>query len=478
MSKIEITWDHLPRKSIERKYPPRSRGQDDGRRELPNSNSRIMSDCERETISAAEDHIKEQVQKARPILNNSENKIDSTKTKIETNSFHDLPIDIKTSYSSELSKFKQNVEQDFENWKNINRDLEAFKDKHEISREPVIKSNTQIIISLAIISVLLVIEIFSNTNFLKTALFGGRDLALIVSISIAAINVGVSFIVGAILLRNINHYKVHIRNLTYFFSSLYILFFVWLNFSLGVYRTRSEDEMLKFSMTGENLDPQKLLEFGRQSMQPWLYISDLNLVGWALVIIGITFASVGLYDGYQYNDTYPNYGRLGKKEKIARQMALGVIKNHKSKIVDLYNEYSDKGKNLHKNDMVNIETWAQEVNTFQLYFISYQDAVIEWEKDLKHIIDEYRNNNQKSRQTAVPEYFNTNLKLDDRFYNASLMFSSMKNVFIDDIERGNIKNKMISLVQEHYNDCTEKLDSLKSEVETTTDKIIDPYRIY
>ena len=198
--------------------------------------------------------------------------------------------------------------------------------------------------------------------------------------------------------------------------------------------------MLKFSMTGENLDPQKLLEFGRQSMQPWLYISDLNLVGWALVIIGITFASVGLYDGYQYNDTYPNYGRLGKKEKIARQMALGVIKNHKSKIVDLYNEYSDKGKNLHEKDMDNIETWAQEVNTFQLYFISYQDAVIEWEKDLKHIIDEYRNNNQKSRQTAVPEYFNTNLKLDDRFYNASLMFSSMKNVFIDDIERGNIKN--------------------------------------
>ena len=58
------------------------------------------------------------------------------------------------------------------------------------------------------------------------------------------------------------------------------------------------------------------------------------------------------------------------------------------------------------------------------------------------------------------------------------MFSSMKNVFIDDIERGNIKNKMISLVQEHYNDCTEKLDRLKSEVETTTDKIIEPYRIY
>ena len=84
MSKIELTWDHLPRQAIERKYPPRSKGQDDGRRELPKTNCNNISDCERESVSAGEDHIKKQIQKARPILHNSENKIDSTKTKIET----------------------------------------------------------------------------------------------------------------------------------------------------------------------------------------------------------------------------------------------------------------------------------------------------------------------------------------------------------------------------------------------------------
>ena len=36
----------------------------------------------------------------------------------------------------------------------------------------------------------------------------------------------------------------------------------------------------------------------------------------------------------------------------------------------------------------------------------------------------------------------------------------------------------VDVIKEHYNDCTEKLDRLKSEVETTTDKIIEPYRIY
>lgn len=477
MSKIEITWEHLPRQAIERKYPPRSRGQDDGRRELPSTNSTIMSDSERESISAGEDHIKNQVQKARPILNDSENKIDSTKTKIETNSFHELPIDLKASYSSEMSKFKQFLEQDYEKWKNANRDLEAFKDEHGIHRETVIKTPIQIFISLGIIAVLLVVEIFANTNFLKTALFGGKAQATVVSVSIAAINVGVSFIIGSILLRNINHYKKSIRSMTYFFSFIYISFYTWINFSLGVYRTRSEDEMLKFSMTGESLDPQKLLEFGRESMQPWLYIGDLNLVGWALVIIGITFASIGLYDGYQFKDTYPGYGGIGKKEFNEREKALQRISSHKSRIIDLYDKFNAKAKKLNSNDMVDIESWSTEVNTFQLYFISYKDAVDEWEQDLKHIVDEYRDNNLKYRQTAPPSYFENKFRFSEKFYDASSMFSSMKNVFMDDDERAKIKGEMIVLIQNHYNSCSDKLDQLKSEIEKETNSFISLFRI-
>ena len=477
MAKIELTWDHLPRQAIERKYPPRSKGQDDGRRGLPSSNSTIMSDCERESISAGEDHIKDQIQKARPILNNSENKIDTTKTKIETNSFHDLPIDLKTFYSSEMSKFKQNLEQDYEDWKNANRDLESFKDDHQISREPILKTTNQILLSLAVMFVLLAIEIFANTNFLKTALFGGKAQATVVSASIATINVVVSFLVGSILMRNINHFKKSVSSMAYFFTGLYVTFYVWINFSLGVYRTRSEDEMLKFSLTGENLDPQKLLEFGRESMQPWLYISDLNLVGWALVIIGITFASIGLYDGYQFDDKYPGYGKIGKKENSKRKIALQRIADHKLKIVNLFNDFNNQAKSIHKIDMENIELWATEVNTFQLYFISYQDAVMEWESDLKHIIDEYRDNNLKYRQTPAPSYFGKPFKFSEKFYNASEMFSSMKNVFMNDQERNNLKNEMIKLVQNHYNSCSDKLDQLKSDIESNTEDFIKPYRI-
>ena len=169
--------------------------------------------------------ILNQVEKARPILNDSEVKIDSTKTKIETNSFNDLPIDLKTSYSAEY-KFKQNLEEDFEIWKNINRDMESFKDEHGIQREAVIKTPMQTIVSIVIIAVLICIEIFANTKLLGSAMVGGENQARAISVAVAGINVGISFCIGIILLRNINHYKTGVRNFAYFLSG-YMYFFTF-----------------------------------------------------------------------------------------------------------------------------------------------------------------------------------------------------------------------------------------------------------
>ena len=57
------------------------------------------------------------------------------------------------------------------------------------------------------------------------------------------------------------------------------------------------------------------------------------------------------------------------------------------------------------------------------------------------------------------------------------MFSSMKNVFMNDQERNNLKNEMITLVQNHYNSCSDKLDQLKSDIESNTEDFIKSYRI-
>ena len=117
------------------------------------------------------------------------------------------------------------------------------------------------------------------------------------------------------------------------------------------------------------------------------------------------------------------------------------------------------------------------MNSFQLYFNSYQEAVAQWEREIKHIVDEYRDNNLKYRQTPPPSYFEKTFEFSNNFKDVTYMFSSMKNVFMEDHERSKSKNEMINLIQNHYNSCTDMLDKLKSDTENETDDYIKSFRI-
>ena len=169
--------------------------------------------------------------------------------------------------------------------------------------------------------------------------------------------------------------------------------------------------------------------------------------------------------------------RHGKKNNKTRQKALDTISTHKTNIVSLFDRFNEKAKELHKEDMENIEKWSTEVNTFQLYFNSYKEAVMQWERDLRHIIDEYRDNNLQFRQTAKPSYFDKPFEFDGKFKDASYMFSSMKNAFMEDQERQKVKNDMVTLIQGHYNTCSETLDQLKSDVENNTNDFVRFFRL-
>ena len=60
---------------------------------------------------------------------------------------------------------------------------------------------------------------------------GGENQARAISVAVAGINVGISFCIGIILLRNINHYKTGVE-ICLFLSGLYVLFYIWINFFL------------------------------------------------------------------------------------------------------------------------------------------------------------------------------------------------------------------------------------------------------
>ena len=59
---------------------------------------------------------------------------------------------------------------------------------------------------------------------------------------------------------------------------------------------------------------------------------------------------------------------LVKKNNKTRQKAR-YNKHHKTKIVTLFDSFNEKAKELHREDMENIEKWSTEVNTFNFTLI-------------------------------------------------------------------------------------------------------------
>ena len=62
-------------------------------------------------------------------------------------------------------------------------------------------------------------------------------------------------------------------------------------------------------------------------MAPWLHIGILDPSGWALIVMGIAFAAIGLFDGYQFDDVYPGYGKVGNKMDEKKMSILVMRKN-------------------------------------------------------------------------------------------------------------------------------------------------------
>ena len=75
---------------------------------------------------------------------------------------------------------------------------------------------------------------------LKGALVGGTAEGVAIATSIAFLNVIASGLIGYYIFKNITHLEKGKKILYGFFSSLYVIFIIYINSCLGAYRSLSE----------------------------------------------------------------------------------------------------------------------------------------------------------------------------------------------------------------------------------------------
>ena len=123
-------------------------------------------------------------------------------------------------------------------------------------------------------------------------------------------------------------------------------------------------------------------------------------------------------------------------------------------------------------------TWSEIVNSFQASFNNYEYMALKWEADIRHIIDEYRQENQSLRRTPAPKYFETAYSLSEIDKSAKMTFKSQSSAFMDDEERSETLSGFVELNQSHFNNAIESISDSYTAYGTKMEGIVNDYPIY
>jgi hypothetical protein len=300
-------FENVKVKQIEDKINLKETATNDGKNNLPRSSSETFSNCENEAIITADEFRNNQVSKAVDYLNSIKGKVIDSTAKLGQKNFY-------------IDEFKNRIEQTLtaaegklSNLKSAyttqNNEVRNFKLENKLNREPKSLTTFNILIAMGVIAVLFYIELQVNANLLAPAMASGLKEGLAIAAAVAGLNVFVSFAVGFYALKNFHHVQRIRRNISKFGLTIYLMFIIYLNWSLGAYRAIHE-------ATGENLIDAIM---GKSSVTtdavvgnpafPWSV--DLTFTSLILVFVGIGFALASLIDGYLFNDPYPGYGSVG-----------------------------------------------------------------------------------------------------------------------------------------------------------------------
>ena len=476
-------FENVKVKQIEDKINLKETATNDGKNNLPRSSSETFSNCENEAIITADEFRNNQVSKAVDYLNSIKGKVIDSTAKLGQKNFY-------------IDEFKNRIEQTLtadegklSNLKSAyttqNNEVRNFKLENKLNREPKSLTTFNILIAMGVIAVLFYIELQVNANLLAPAMASGLKEGLAIAAAVAGLNVFVSFAVGFYALKNFHHVQRIRRNISKFGLTIYLMFIIYLNWSLGAYRAIHE-------ATGENLIDAIM---GKSSVTtdavvgnpafPWSV--DLTFTSLILVFVGIGFALASLIDGYLFNDPYPGYGSVGK-DRNENQKEINRMREHlSSEITGLFkNEIrkTSENRDLIINTTLRKE-WVPNITSLENTFEGYRRFADELSFALDHTIGEYRSFNSMFRTDSEPKYWrDDNGKVKTNYYELSDEKRNPEKVFRDFailyLNKDQIEKKIEEYqnkIQDESNDFINKLNSYNEEINQKIEEMRSRYDI-
>ena len=276
------------------------------------------------------------------------------------------------------------------------RDLELerdeFKRRHRLNRTARWASGGNLTLKVGVLLVLFVFEVFLNGFFLakgsELGYLGGAAEAF----TFALLNIGVSFLIGAVGVRELNHRNVFRKLLGLISLLAYLALLIGLNLTLAHYR----------EVSGALISDAGREVLVRLRTAP-LAIADLK--SWLLFGLGILCSLIAFADSFLIFDPYPGYGALEKRRAEAHDAYIRRKNDLIARLLDI------------RDDAIEI---LEEANRDLAIRRSEHDSILESRARLMRLfaahqshldraantlLAVYREANKAARQTPAPPRF-------------------------------------------------------------------------
>jgi hypothetical protein len=276
------------------------------------------------------------------------------------------------------------------------RDVEAerddFRRRHRLTRTARSATGGSLTLKIGVLLTLFVFEVFLNGFFLakgsELGYVGGAAEALI----FALLNIGVSFLAGAVGVRELNH-RNYIRKLFGLLALLgYFALAVGLNLTLAHYREAAGSFVSDAGQ--EVLVRLRTNPLGIMDVKSWLFFG-----------IGMLCSLIAFGDSYLIFDPYPGYGTLEKRRAAAYDAYIG----RKNELIATLLAIRDEAIEI-----------LEEANRDLSVRRSEHDAILEGrtrllrlfeahqahlDRTANSLLSTYREANKRSRKTPPPRRF-------------------------------------------------------------------------
>ena len=472
----EKYWEPLELEVIEKNFRPGEKGRNEGSNNSPLTSQQRICATEGELIHFVKNHYNKQIRKLRSWVIEGTN-IDiqkvfrDEKRLIYSNGYLQEFNKMVASWNSALQSYRLRVNQAVEERHQAREAVRQFKIQNNLmaGREPQVHKKQFQIVKILVPIVLFFTEVSLNITGLAEVLSGSE--AVITSVMLSLVNVGLSFAVGILILTHYFNPVGASKSKVFYtpFLGIYLIILVYINAVMGVFRAMTE----KANMT---LDPEAAIAISNEAITAAVYpFDDLGAItfgGFFLMLVGFFFAFLTLLDAYFFKDPIPGYGKLGEN-RAAAEKRVDKIK-HEDTLLFTSTESSELAKlnSKHEQRLQANENWKFYVDQLQKVVEHYEQFNTMTKEVLDSAMSLYREQNEKFRSTPAPTYFSE--PIDNSFIKPfETNYSHLYDEFKTDAEVSVIGKENEDRIYKEYSDMQEKYLEFFSREKSELFKIVE-----